>query len=383
MSDCTPPVGNGRLWSGALIVIALSLLVVRAHAHLPSNATVSLMSSAVAPRVSELTALTTVRPYVWISPQELSVRPTSGAAWSALLAAAGKTCAIPDLTDQNDTANVCVLAKALVYARTGDPTMRLRVVDALWHIVTAPPYSGHALSLGRELGTYAVAADLIDLKAFDPTLDYEFRVTIRGLLTAPTLAGGPRSLIECHETRPNNWGTHCGASRAAVAAYLQDKTALARVAQVFKGWLGDRSSFVGFKYGDSSWQCDPSRPVGINPRGCRRNGWSIDGVLPDDQRRAGAFTWPPPKENYAYEALQGALMQAVILRRAGYDVFNWQDRALLRAFQWLHTQAQYTADGDDTWQPHLVNHVYQTAFPAKLPSRPGKAMGFTDWTHGK
>ena len=28
------------------------------------------------------------------------------------------------------------------------------------------------------------------------------------------------NLVECHEKRPNNWGNHCGASRAAVAAYL-------------------------------------------------------------------------------------------------------------------------------------------------------------------
>jgi hypothetical protein len=82
-----------------------------------------------------------------------------------------------------------------------------------------------------------------------------------------------------------------------------------------------------------------------------------------------------------YEALQGALVQAVILQRAGYDPFNWQNRAILRAFQWLDREANFPATGDDTWQPHIVNHYYRTHFPAPIPSRPGKGMGWTDWTH--
>jgi hypothetical protein len=28
-----------------------------------------------------------------------------------------------------------------------------------------------------------------------------------------------------------------------------------------------------------------------------------------------------------------------------------------------------------------VNYYYGTAFPAPVPSRPGKNVGFTDWTH--
>lgn len=168
-----------------------------------------------------------------------------------------------------------------------------------------------------------------------------------------------------------------------VAVYLGDQAELERTAQVFKGWLGDRAAYAGFDYGDLSWQCDPSKPVGINSKGCMKEGHPIDGVIPDDQRRAGGFTWPPPKENYVWEGLQGALVQAVILYRAGYDVWNWQDQALLRAVIWLHEQADYPAQGDDTWQPHIINYYYGTSFPAPVPSNPGKNMGWTDWTHGE
>lgn len=304
----------------------------------------------------------------------------SGAAWDNVRSAANRSCGSVDLADQEQTTNVCIMAKALVFARTGAAWYRADVVAVLTQIVNAPAYNGRALALGRELGAYVIAADLIGLGDFDPRLDALFRATIRTLLTTFT-DSGPSNLVECHETRPNNWGTHCGASRAAVAAYLGDTHELERVAQVFRGWLGERSSYVGFRYGDLSWQCDSSRPMGINPAGCSRDGHSIDGVLGDDQRRAGGFTWPPPKENYVWEGLQGALALAVILHRAGYPVWDWGDRALLRATRWLHDQAGYPAEGDDTWQPHIINRYYGTSFPAPVPTRAGKNVGWTDWTH--
>ncbi len=318
---------------------------------------------------------------IWISPAELASLPTSGPAWNSLLAEANGACGTPDLSDQNQNNNVCVMAKALVFARTGQARYRMDVVRALGEIVDAPLYDGRALALGRELAAYVISADLIDLERYSPALDSRFREALRELLTTFTTEG-PSSLVECHELRPNNWGTHCGASRAAVAAYLGDSIQLARVAQVFRGWLGERDSYAGFSYGDLSWQCDPSQPVGINPPGCSRGGHSIDGVLPDDQRRSGGFAWPPAKENYVWEALEGALVQAVILQRAGYPAFEWGDRALLRAARWLHDQAHYPADGDNTWQPHLLNHYYGTHFPAPIPASPGKNVGWADWTHG-
>jgi hypothetical protein len=150
---------------------------------------------------------------------------------------------------------------------------------------------------------------------------------------------------------------------------------------VFRGYLGDRAAYAGFNYGsDLSWQCDPNQPVGINPAACQKDGLLIDGVLPDDQRRGGPFTWPPPKENYAWEALQGVVAQARMLERAGYPAFSWQNQAILRAASWLNLQAQFPAHGDDSAIPWLINHVYGTSFPADAPARPGKnGLGFYDW----
>jgi len=315
---------------------------------------------------------------IWISAKELASLPTSGKAWDAVKAKADAPLPCTPNLSARCGEGLFVLARGLVYARIGGENYRTEVVNAVMTVIGTE--GSDALGTFRALGTYTIAADLVGLPANE---DQTFRAWLRQLLD-PKHAFGGKSLIECHEERPNNWGTHCGASRTAIAVYLGDTAELARTAQIFKGWLGDRSSYAGFKYGDliPSWQCDLSQPVGINPKGCTKDGHSIDGVLPDDMRRSGPFTWPPPKQNYVYGALQGALAQAVILYRRGYDVWNWEDQALRRAFDWLHEQANYPPAGDDNWEPHIINHYYGTNFPAPVPSSLGKNMAYTDWTHG-
>lgn len=313
---------------------------------------------------------------IWISKAEVMALPMSGPAWSQLEREANRPAGTLNLADQNAPGNVRVMAKALVYARTGEEVYRQEVIEACERVM-GTERGGRTLALGRNLIAYVIAADLVELP-FD--LATRFRAWLRSV-RHEKLDG--MTLVETHEVRPNNWGTHAGASRAAIAAYLDDRAELARVAQVFRGWLGDRSAYAGFEFGDLSWQADPRQPVGINPKGAKRGPFSIDGVLPDDQRRAGGFAYPFPRENYVYGALAGALAQAVILHRAGYDVWNWQDKALLRAFNWLHEQARFPAEGDDTWEPHVINYYYGTSFPAPMPARPGKNVGWTDWTHAK
>jgi hypothetical protein len=75
------------------------------------------------------------------------------------------------------------------------------------------------------------------------------------------------------------------------------------------------------------------------------------------------------------------MVQAEILERAGYPAWEWEDRALLRAVQFLHG-IQWEATRDDTWQVWLVNYRCGTSHAAAEKTRPGKNMGWTDWTHG-
>lgn len=313
-------------------------------------------------------------PGLWLSAEELAALPTEGPAWEAVRAAAAGPTNRPDLSDQDDPTNVRVLAKALVAARTGDPELRREVVRALER-AQGSERGASVLAVARELIAYVVAADLIGLDGEEREAFVAWLEDVR----ARRFAG--RTLRSTHEDRPNNWGTHAGASRLAVAIYLGDEEEIARAAWVFRGWVGERRGWHGFEFGRLWWQSSYLWRYGINPAGSSHRGHSIDGVLPDDQRRGGPFTWPPPRENYVYEALQGAVVQAALLSRAGYDAWEWGDRAILRAFRWLHEEASFPAEGDDTWLPHIVNRVYGADFPAPVPSRPGKGMGFADWTH--
>lgn len=315
-------------------------------------------------------------PGIWIHAAEIATLPADGPAWEALHRTANAPVPAPELSNQDTRTNVTVLAQALVFARTGEERYRNAVLAAVRRAM-GTEHGGSTLPLSRKLISYVIAAELVTLT---PELDSQFRLWLRGVMDTK-LKG--RTVRSTHEDRPNNWGTHAGASRVAVARFLGLEHEIERCARVFRGWLGGRVYYADFEFGkDRSWQADAKRPVGINPAGASRKGHSIDGVLPDDQRRGGAFRWPPPQENYVYEALQGALAQAVMLERAGYDdIWEWEDRALLRAFEWLHAQAQFPPQGDDTWQAPLIDRHYGTGFWDGTPTRPGKSLGWTDWTH--
>jgi hypothetical protein len=109
---------------------------------------------------------------------------------------------------------------------------------------------------------------------------------------------------------------------------------------------------------------------------------------------------------YAWEALQGLVMQAYLLWRCGSDSFAWGDAALERTHRFLYVtyglRAQDTwsdasqsddpacCDGvsdrtqvDDTWVPHIVAALYAPSFLGESElvygGRPGKNCGFADW----
>jgi len=326
---------------------------------------------------------------IWLSPQEIVALPTTGASWEAVLAASKKRSAI-DLSDQDSKADTDLLALALVAARMTDSNLRRQAIE----IIDAAPGTedgGRTLALGRNLQALVIAADIVQHtpRAFCSWLEIVMRENLDG-----------KTLLSTHERRPNNWGTHAGAARVAADWFLykygsseQKLRAMEdgiRTCKTWREWMGgpSRHGETGFgeefTFSELDWQADPKNPKGINPKGSMKDGHSIDGVLPDDQRRAGAFTWPPPKENYCWEALQGAYVAATIMARApwpGPAVWQWSDRALLRAVKWLIEECQFPASGDDEWITPLVNKAYGTGYNYKVPTSPGKGCGFTCWTH--
>jgi outer membrane biosynthesis protein TonB len=302
--------------------------------------------------------------------------PTSGTAWQALKGRADLAAGTPNLSNQDDPNDVTALAKALVYARTGDTRYRDQVITMLRGAV-GTEYPGDTLGIARGVAPLVLAADLVGWR--DPS----WMSWLGKLRTWPN-PDRAFSLVSMHEKRPNNWGTHAGAGRIAADLYLGDSADLARAAAVFRGYLGDRAAYAGFSFGDDlSWQANPVVPVGINPKAASIGSTILDGIIPDDMRRGGSR--PVVGSDgvmYTWEALQGVLLQAELLRRAGYSAWEWQDRAILRAFNRIHILG-YPAEGDDRWQPWLLNRRYGTAFPQPSTTTPGKSFGYADWLYGR
>lgn len=327
---------------------------------------------------------------IWISPAELAALPTTGSAWKKVTSYAGQSITMDVISNQDSSTDVRVLAKALVWGRTKNTSMRSACAKAIADLmqrypVTQSSSSWYRLATVRTLGAWPIIADVIDLKTYDPSLDARFRTWLLAARNK-TASGGPDgsgSVVTTQEERPNNFGTHASASRIAIDLYLGDATDLARATQVFKGWLGDRTAYAGFKYGsDLSWHADPAKPVGINPKGATKQGRNIDGVLPDDQRRSGSFSYPfTVKGTYPWEALQGVVAAAEMLHRTGLPAFEWSDRAILRAATWLTVTNANPAIGDDTWITYVINRRYGTKFAEGAPNSPGKMLGFAEWTH--
>jgi hypothetical protein len=160
---------------------------------------------------------------------------------------------------------------------------------------------------------------------------------------------------------------------------------------VFRGWLGDRSAYAGFAYqfgdqGADTWMPDPSRPTPVNPLGATVQGHNVDGALPDDISRGCPFTWPPCHTGYAWEGISGAVVQAEILARQGYDTWNWENQAMRRSIEYMkYLDDQFggwwTDDDDEQFVPWLINKAYGTNYRSHLPARTGKIMAWTDWSH--
>jgi hypothetical protein len=325
---------------------------------------------------------------MWISGAELQRLPTRGKAWSGLAKIAHEHLGEPNLSRKDDDDDTVTLAAALASARTGSADLRDKAAKGVTEAI-GTEQGGRTLSLGRGLVAYIVAADLIDLRRLDPAADARFRAWLRDVRFERLRPKSRPTLVATHEVAPNNWGTHAGASRIAADIYLGDRADLARAAAVFKGYLGDRGAYHAFRFGsDLSWQADPSRPVGVVHAGANKDGRSLSGALPDDMRRGCPMRTPPCPTGYPWEAMQGAVIQAELLSREGYDAWNWGDRALERAARYLmglasrYGEETWRPSGNDVWVAWLLNRRYGMRLPVSSPTRPGRGMGFTDWTEG-
>ncbi len=353
-----PPIGIMRRLPGIAVGIVLAII---------ASVTVA------AAQESSLDGSFGASSNIWIERDVLRSLPTSGRAWDNLADDATGSWGGADVGDNTSKHDTLTFAGALYAVRQNDTGMRERVVDAIESAVGTET-SGNALSLSRNLTGYVLAADIIGYRSdrFASWVD-SMRSTDRE----------GRTLISTHEDRPNNWGTHAGAARMVADLYLGDRADLERARDVFLGWLGDRTRYDDFSFGDLEWQADERNPVAVNPAGATKDGHFVDGALPDDIRRCEcSVTSSPPKENYQWEAMQGVLAQATILSNQGYtDVWTASDSAVRRAVSFLYDHSDFPAEGDDRFLPYLIDAGLGTSYADGVEAQTGKSIGYTDWTH--
>ena len=312
---------------------------------------------------------------LWINSKEIAALPTSGPAWSAMHSAATSSWGTPTIADQNSKADTNTLAGALVAVRTNDAAMKTKVRSQLMALAANHPYD-RVLALSRELPSYVIAADLVGL---DSGQRATFEKFLREAMTHKMDGhSGGTDLVSTALLSPNNWGTMARAAAAAVYVYLGDDAGLAKIADTQEAWLGGNAPNT-LKYSSTNWHAG-SPKKGINARGASRDGHSLDGVIPEDQRRTGEYTWPAPKGSYPHEALQGAIVTSVILDRAGALPFDAGDKALERAERWLVTTNANPPASDDGNTPWLLVKYGSGSFARSASATAGKNIAWAAWT---
>jgi hypothetical protein len=280
-----------------------------------------------------------------------------------------------------DDSNKDVLAHALAGARLDDRQYKQFVRDKIEHMMEAPRDEDDVLGTLRHLQTYIISADLIDLASFDAALDDRFRAWLADEIRFEySGGGGGGSVISTHEKKPNNFGTHAGATRLAAALYLDDAEEFEAARDVWYGWATGDPDFVPSDrvWTRTSWQCDEDRPAGINPAGCERDGHRLDGVIPEDQERCGEFSWPPCDTNYIHGAADGMTLAFWMLARQGEDPWEWGDRAALRQMEWKYEVDQPPYEGY-RWQIPVIETAYGINLDGNFPAATSTNFGFADW----
>jgi hypothetical protein len=153
---------------------------------------------------------------IWTSSQELAKIAMEGPAWEAVLGRAQEDISNPDLADQDDHTGEYALAKAIVFARTGEGRYREEVVGSIESLVAKGHPGGRTLAWARNISGFVLAADLISYRtsAFE---DY-----LRHLAFDWKGSQLNRALHEMMLYMPNNWGKFAMQSLTAIYWYLQD-----------------------------------------------------------------------------------------------------------------------------------------------------------------
>lgn len=305
--------------------------------------------------------------------QELALRPTSGPAWSALKSVADGSLGTPNITDQNNRHAVRTLAVALVAARTKDPSYADKARRAIASAIgTDKPSSNTVLAVGRSLGAYVMAADLVGYR------DAAFLKWVKHLRDDQIGTHGRwKSVRATSEDSANNWGTFALTSRIAASAFLGDREDLDRTYQIFTGYTNGSWPFRKTSSYQVAWQCG-SRFVAVNDS-CMKGGWNLGGAPVDDVSRA---SYPTPHGGYVTEALQGYAVQAMLLERQGYDAWDAGQQMVKRVADFQLRFGIFNSHQVGYHVSWMLNYYYRGSDYPTEPAGFGRVFGYTDWLFG-
>jgi hypothetical protein len=383
---------SARLIAGSQESTAASIPVVT------STPTVSLTREPTATALS----FAATKGAMWITRDELMSLPTSGSAWESMneVAYGDWKWKSANLRDQDNKHHIYVLACAFVYARTGDASLQAKVRDGIVEAKQSMDEESEwqtdngVLAASRQIGSYVIAADLIDLQSFDPAADVEFRNWLRIIRTTDIGTHGRfTSITQTCENAASNWSGYACASRIAASIYLEDAKDVQRAANILRAWMGEREYYPADAPGEngyfqhtrayeSSWACDEANWTGVSPP-CIKSGVDINGALLEDASRGGGCcTLRGEGIEYSWEVLQGAYFAAELLYRANFgNPYEWSDQALKRALDFME-RSGWGMTSPATSVPWLANARYGTSYPTE-PTIDARIMSWGGWLYQK
>jgi hypothetical protein len=84
---------------------------------------------------------------------------------------------------------------------------------------------------------------------------------------------------------------------------------------------------------------------------------------------------------YMGETISALVVQAELLRRAGYDSYGWENQALKRIARFVSSYDGWNLAMATRYVPWMLNARYGLSIPA-VPAGYGRAFGYTDWLYG-
>ena len=331
---------------------------------------------------------------IWISPGEIKLRPTSGPEWNAMYTIAqNATSTGADISNQDSNHDIDTLAMALVCVRQDNPAMCAKAKSAVVNAIDTEN-GGRWLAVGRNLGAYIIAADLLNLRSDStPTSDGSKVNAWLTRFNTKTLQSNNNANLQ-HTFRQSAWNSASNASAqegfayATLSVYLKNQEGLTWSWNAFRRYAGDRTSSHTMTSNDTSWQFQPNDIVGIQDATATKDGCRLDGALANDMARGGSYSCQPGYTSYPWVGLEGAVPATLVLYRAGYPAFSLMNNAILRTHEFLWETRQRTGNAD--WFDgvraneviHIVNIAYHKNFLIQLPVAGGaRTVDFTLWTH--